>query len=262
MASTLGKYYKSDSIIHLLDPRCKIISTMIILFCIFFANNFYHFLTITLFIFFILKYSKIPFLEYIKALKPFILLLIFTIIFQTLTHTQDSVYKIFIFPISKYGFLIGLKKGWFLILILSASTLLTYTTTSLEITHALNKLFSFLKKTSIPINDLTFMSSVAIKFLPILLEEVNRIKEAQMARGVLFDGANIFKKGKNLIYILLPVFISTFQRSNELIIAMQSRCFNGTKNRGSMRILKYQKSDIISYIIISLFVILQFLLYI
>lgn len=250
---TLGKYYKANSLVHKLDPRVKIISTFILLFCIFLSQHIYQYLQITLFILIVVKIAKIPYLQFVKSLKPMIILFIFTIIFQTLTHSEDVIYGFWIFVISKYGFFVGLKKGWVLLLIVGGSAILSYTTTSLETTYGLNRLLSPLKKLSIKVDDFTFMSAVAIKFLPILFEEANKIKEAQMARGVCFEGANIFKKGKNLVYILVPIFISTLQKSNDLAMAMEARCFRGAENRNSLRVLKYVKNDKIVFAIMIAF---------
>lgn len=260
MNNSIGKYYLENSIIHKMDPRTKLLCTLFYLLTLFLIKDVYQFLFVTTYLIFIIVISKIPFSTIIAGLKPIVVLFFATLIFQSLTSSGEVLFSIGVFNVTQKGVYKAVHMGFRLILLVAGGSLLSYTTTATELTNALDKLFKPLEKYKIPIQDITFMGVIAIKFIPILIDETEKIKNAQIARGADFGGINIFKKGKSLICILVPVFLAAFQRANDLSQAMDSRCFQGGNNRSVMHSLKYTKTDYISYVFFFIYVSVLFLL--
>lgn len=242
------KYISVESIIHSLDPRTKLIISFIYLLLLFTIKDIWGFLVVAVFLLWVIKLAKIPFRIIFSCIKPLLFLLIATFVFQVLTNSGDIIKSYGLITISRKGFYKALHLSSRIILLVIGGGMVSFTTTTTEIMNGVDKILGPLKKIKVPVSDLTFISVIAIKFIPILIDETNRIMNAQMARGTNFR-SNIFNKGKNLITILIPVFLSAFDRSTAISEAMDSRCFKDTSNRTYRNTLLYTKKDYIAYAI-------------
>ena len=232
---TLGQYYPADSCIHKMDARIKILialAFMIVIFCI---NTAYGYGALFIFTAFMIVLSKVPFKFMLKAIKPIIFFVVFTAILNILLTKSGAV-------LWEYGFLTITKDGilnavYMLIRILflvMGTSLLTYTTSPIELTDGIERLLRPFSKIGLPSHELAMMMSIALRFIPTILEETDKIKKAQTARGADFESGNILKRAKALIPLLVPLFISAFRRADELAMAMECRCYQGGKNRTKM----------------------------
>lgn len=242
------KYISVESIIHSLDPRTKLITSFMYLLLLFTIKDIRGFLIVAIFLVGVISLAKVPFKIVFSCIKPLLFLLIATFIFQVLTNSGDIVKSYGFVAISRNGFYKALHLSSRIILLVIGGGMISFTTTTTDIMNGLDKILAPLKKIKVPVSDLTFISIIAIKFIPILIDETSRIMNAQMARGTNFR-SNIFSKGKNLITILIPVFLSAFDRSTAISEAMDSRCFKDTSNRTYRNNLEYSKIDYIAYAI-------------
>lgn len=242
------KYISVESIIHSLDPRTKLITAFMYLLLLFTVKDITGFLIVAIFLTGVIKLAKVPFKIVFSCIKPILFLLIATFIFQVFTNSGDIVRSYGFITISRKGFYKALHLSSRIILLVIGGSMISFTTTSTDIMNGVDKILAPLKKFKVPVSDLSFISVIAIKFIPILIDETTRIMNAQMARGTNFR-SNIFSKGKNLITILIPVFLSAFDRSTAISEAMDSRCFKDTSNRTYRNTLEYTKIDYIAYAI-------------
>jgi energy-coupling factor transport system permease protein len=246
---TIGQYIYADSLIHNLDPRVKIIITIIIITSLFFIDTFIGFGILFLFIVLSIILSKLSFIRILKSLKPIFFLAILTFIFHIFLTKGGRI-------LWQWGFLIieekGVSTGLFMvsriILLIIFTTLLTLSTSPLQLTDGIEYLLNPFKKIGVPASELAMMMTIALRFIPTLLEEADKIMKAQMARGADFESGNIIKRAKNLIPLLIPLFISAFRRAEDLALAMESRCYRGGKARTRLHVLKIEKKDIFSLI--------------
>ncbi|QRN84772.1 energy-coupling factor transporter transmembrane protein EcfT [Clostridia bacterium] len=246
------KYISTESIIHSLDPRTKLITTFIYLILLFTVKDIPEFLIVAIFLAGVIKLAKVPFKTVFSCIKPLFFLLLATFIFQVLTNSGDIVKSYGIITISRKGFYKALHLSFRIILLVIGGAMVSFTTTTTDIMNGVDKILAPLKRVKIPVSDLSFISIIAIKFIPILIDETSRIMNAQMARGTNFR-SNIFSKGKNLITILIPVFLSAFDRSTAISEAMDSRCFKDTSNRTYRNTLEYAKIDYIAYALFAVY---------
>lgn len=240
---TLGRYYPGDSLLHNTDPRIKIILAISLMITVIFTNSYVVFGILASLILFAIKYAKIPVFYTLKGLKPVVFIIIFT-----------AVINIFFVPgkiLVEYGFIKitfeGVDKAFKLalriLLLMAGTSLLTLTTTPMTLTDGIEKLLSPLKKIGVPVNDLAMIISISLKFVPVLLDEVNKIIKAQASRGVDFDTKNPVKRLKNYIPVMVPLFINTIKRADELSQAMEARCYRGGENRTKVREFKMTAQD-------------------
>jgi energy-coupling factor transport system permease protein len=249
------KYISVESLIHSLDPRTKLITTFMYLLLLFTIKDTTGFFIVAIFLASVIKVSKVPFRIVFSCIKPLLFLLIATFIFQVLTNSGDIIKSYGLITISRKGFYKALHLSIRIILLVIGGAMISFTTTTTDIMNGIDKILVPLKKINVPVSDLSFISVIAIKFIPILIDETSRIMNAQMARGTNFR-SNIFSKGKNLITILIPVFLSAFDRSTAISEAMDSRCFKNTSNRTYRNILEYTKIDYIAYAIFAAYTII------
>ncbi len=232
---TLGQYYPADSCIHKMDARIKILialAFMIVIFCI---NTVYGYAALLVFTVFMIALSKVPFKFVLKAIKPIMFFVVFTAILNILLTRSGTV-------LWQYGFLTITRDGvlnavYMLVRILflvMGTSLLTYTTSPIELTDGIERLLRPFSKIGLPSHELAMMMSIALRFIPTILEETDKIKKAQTARGADFESGNVLKRAKALIPLLVPLFISAFRRADELAMAMECRCYHGGKNRTKM----------------------------
>ena len=244
---TIGQFYPVDSPIHRLDPRVKVVSVFLYLISLFMFGSFAGYAVVTLFLIVAIRLSKVPFSYIIKGLKPILFLLIFTAFFNVFWTRGDVLFQ--------WGFLTvtrqGLRKGLFmairLVYLLIGSSMLTYTTTPNQLTDAIETLLKPLEKIKVPVHDFAMIMSLALRFIPILLDEANRIINAQSARGADFEEGKLWQRMKTMVSILVPLLASAIRRAYDLAMAMESRCYHGGGNRTKMKPLQYGKRDYFVY---------------
>ncbi len=254
---TIGQYYPAHSKLHRLDPRVKIVCTLLFLISLFCIQNIWGYVIATIFLASIIRISKVPFKFIVKGLRPVIMLLMITVLFNLfLTKTGTVIFEAWIFKITDEG----LRTAGFmtvrLIYLILGSSLMTFTTTPNALTDGIEKLLWPLRKIKLPVHEIAMMMSIALRFIPILLEETDKIMKAQIARGADIESGNIIEKAKAMIPILVPLFVSAFRRATDLAMAMEARCYRGGEGRTKMKPLVYQKKDYIAYaIMIAYFVV-------
>lgn len=257
---TIGQYYRADSPIHRLDPRTKIIGTLAYIISLFLFRQFTGFLVAVLFLGLIIHYSQVPMRFILRGLRPVLFMLLFTAMLN-LFWTPGT-------PLVTLGFLQitaeGIRRTVFLavrlILLILGSSMMTLTTTPNQLTDAMENLLAPLRRLHLPVHEVAMMMSIALRFIPILIEETNKIMKAQMARGADFESGNLFRRLKSMIPILVPLFASSIRRANDLANAMDARCYHGGGGRTKMKPLRYQTIDIQAYLLIGGYVSLMFCL--
>ncbi len=248
---TFGQYYPVASPIHRLDPRIKLFGTFIYIISLFIANNVAGYVIAAVFLGGIICASKVPLKFILKGLRPIIFVLLLSVGFNLfLTNGEHVLFRWKIIVVSVEGIIRAVHMAIRLIMLIIGSSLMTYTTTPNQLTDGLEKSLGFLKKISIPVHEIAMMMSIALRFIPILVEETDKIMKAQMARGADFDTGNIVKKVKSMVPLLIPLFVSAFRRASDLAMAMEARCYNGGEGRTKMKPLVYSKEDIAGYIVI------------
>lgn len=254
---TLGQYYPVDSIIHKLDPRVKLSATFIYITALFLFRGLAGFALVTAVLFYVIHLSKIPFGYIVKGLKTVVTLLLITVVFNLLfTSTGTEYWHWGPFHLTSTGIinavLMSVRLGYLVI----GTSVMTLTTTPNALTDGLEKSLSCLNRIHVPVHELAMMMSVALRFIPILIEETDRIMKAQTARGADFEKGNIVRRAKNMIPVLVPLFVSAFRRADDLALAMESRCYTGGEGRTKMKPLKYGKNDRKAYLAVIVFFIL------
>ena len=247
---TIGQYYPSASKLHALDPRVKIVCTLLYLISLFLFDNIGGYLAATVFLIFVIRISKVPFKFIIRGLRPVIMLLMITVLFNLfLTRTGKILVSFWIFQITDYGLKTAVLMAIRLIYLILGSSLMTFTTTPNALTDGIESLLRPLQKIKLPVHEIAMMMSIALRFIPILLEETDKIMKAQIARGADLESGNIIQKAKAMVPILVPLFVSAFRRANDLAMAMEARCYRGGDGRTKMKPLVYQKRDYMAYVI-------------
>lgn len=254
---TIGQYYPAKSILHRLDPRTKLVATLLYLISLFLFDGFAGYLVATVFLISIIKLSRVPFSYIVKGLKPIIMLLMITVLFNLfLTRSGEVLFSFWIFTVTSGGLHTAVFMAMRLIYLILGSSLMTFTTTPNELTDGIERLLGPLRKIKVPVHEIAMMMSIALRFIPILLEETDKIMKAQIARGADFESGNIIQRAKSMIPILVPLFVSAFRRANDLAMAMEARCYNGGEGRTKMKPLHYEQRDYIAYVIVVIYVVL------
>ena len=242
---TFGQYYETDSVVHRLDPRIKILILIAYVVFIFVASNFYALLALTLFLIFSVILSNVPLFDMIKSLKGIIFIIIFTVILNLFFYKGDTTTVLF-WIITKEAVYFSLFMALRLIILVSGSVLLTFTTTPVALTDGIESLLSPLKIIKFPVHELALVMSIALRFIPILMTEADRIIMSQKARGADFESGNLLKRAKAMIPVLIPLLISAFRRAEELGDAMDSRCYSSSAVRSKYKKLTVKTADIIA----------------
>lgn len=257
---TIGQYYPANSIVHRLDPRVKIMCTLFYLISLFLFKSVLGYVLCTAFLFTVIKVSKVPFKFITKGLKPIVILLMITVIFNLFLTNQGNVLVSFwVLKITDEGFRTAVYMAIRLIYLIVGSSLMTLTTTPNELTDGIERLLKPFNKIKMPVHEIAMMMSIALRFIPILLEETDKIMKAQIARGADLESGNLIQKAKNMIPILVPLFVSAFRRANDLAMAMEARCYRGGEGRTKMKPLIYQKRDYIAYVVTILYIVVMVL---
>lgn len=244
---TLGQYYPVDSVIHRLDPRVKLLGTVIFLISLFVVKSWIMYAVAALALAVLIKISNVPFRFMTRGLKSIVILLMISVSFNLFLTPGEVMVQFWILKITREGLHIALMMGARLILLVLGSSLMTLTTTPNQLTDGLEKGLGVLKKIGVPVHEISMMMSIALRFIPILIEETDKIMKAQQARGADFESGNLMQRAKAMVPILVPLFISAFRRANDLAMAMEARCYHGGEGRTKMKPLRYAGRDRIAY---------------
>ena len=250
---TLGQYYPADSVIHKLDPRVKLLGTVLYIISLFVFGKPVNYLLAALFLALLIKLSKVPVSFMVRGLRAIFILMIITAIFNLFLTPGRVIWQLWKLKITEEGVRVAVLMVIRLILLVMGSSLMTLTTTPNDLTDGMEKGLGFLKKVHVPVHEIAMMMSIALRFIPILMEETDKIMKAQIARGADFESRNLIKKIKSMVPLLVPLFISAFRRANDLAMAMEARCYRGGEGRTKMKPLVYTSKDRIAYAILLLF---------
>ncbi|MBR3382237.1 MAG: energy-coupling factor transporter transmembrane protein EcfT [Clostridia bacterium] len=249
---TLGQYFPVDSPVHRLDPRTKIILLIMYIVMVFIVKDLWVFALVIGFMLFMTAMSRVPLSYVIKAIKPmkWLLPIMFLLnLFMVRTGTELFSWKFITITTG------GVRQALFIVLrlvaLVSGASLLTLTTTPVSLTEGLERLLSPLKIVRFPVHELAMMMTIALRFIPTLLEEADKIMKAQLARGADLENGNIFKRAKAMLPILIPLFVNSFRRADELALAMESRCYHGGEGRTRLRVLKFSRGDLAALLIMA-----------
>ena len=224
---TLGQYYPADSVIHRLDPRVKLAGTLIFIITIFIINDPAAYVFAALFLGFVIVLSKVPFRYMVKGLKTIVIILLFTVALNLFLTPGTEIWRFHFLKITREGVVLAVKMAVRFIFLILGASLMTLTTTPNHLTDGLEKSLSPFRKIGLPVHEIAMMMSIALRFIPILLEETDKIMKAQQARCADFESGNLVQRAKSLVPVLVPLFISSFRRANDLAMAMEARCYHG-----------------------------------
>ena len=253
-----GQYYPADSIIHRLDARVKMLITLLFVIAIFFIKSYFGFMLTAVILIGIVLLAKLPMMSVLKSVKGVMFIILFTAILNLfLIKKGEVLWSWKIFTITKDGVHTTIKMVLRLVLLISGASLLSLTTTPVALADGVESLMSPLKLIKVPVRDIAMIMSIALRFIPTLFEETNKIISAQKARGASFDTGGLFARAKALLPVLIPLFVNSFRRADELAFAMDARCYNATDNRTKMKKAKFGVGDAFALLfIISYFVLI------
>ena len=255
---TLGQYFPIDSVIHKIDPRAKILFTLFYIILVFLADSYVTYGLVALFSISVVVLSKIKFTVVLKSLKPMLFVIIITAVINVFfTSGTEILWSYKFIKITKTGVVNAVNMALRLIFLVVGSSLLTYTTSPIMLTDGIERLLKPFSKIGLPSHEIAMMMTIALRFIPTLLEETEKIMTAQKSRGADFESGNIIKRAKALIPVLIPLFINSFKRADELATAMECRCYRGGEGRTRLRVLKFGIIDLFSLIIMLVFSILM-----
>ena len=246
---TLGQYYPVDSPVHRLDPRTKLAGTLIYIISLFIAGNIWGYAFSTIFLLLCIRESRVPLGYMFRGLKAILFILLFSVAFNLFLTPGEELFSVWKLTVTKEGLVQAFYMGVRLITLIMGTSLMTFTTTPTSLTDGLERGLGFLKLVKVPVHEIAMMISIALRFIPILAEETDKIMKAQMARGADFETGNVIARAKALVPLLVPLFISAFRRATELAMSMEARCYHGGEGRTKMHPLKYEKGDFTAYAI-------------
>ena len=250
---TLGQYYPGKSVIHKLDPRIKIMATLLYIVALFVVNDFPGFIVAVVLLEAVIIISKVPRRYIWRGLKPVLIIIAFTLVVNIFMINGEVLWQFGVLHITREGLRMAAFVGIRLVLLIIGSSMLTLTTRPIGLTDGIEALLSPFKKVGLPAHELATMMTIALRFIPTLLEETDKIIKAQQARGADFESGNILRRAKSLIPILVPLFISAFRIAQDLAMAMEARCYGGDVKRTRMNAMKFARRDLIATIIFCVF---------
>lgn len=243
---TFGQYYPGESFLHKMDPRAKIVLSIIYITAVFLCNTYYSYFAVFCFLIFAVLVAQVPIRSVLKSIKGILFLVVITATINLLFYKEGTVlFKLWIIVITQDGLMFSSKMAMRLLFLVIGTTLVTLTTTPMNLTDGMESLMSPLKLIKFPVHDVAIIMSIALRFIPSLMEEIDKIMMAQKARGASFDTGGLVARAKALLPILIPLFVSAFRRADELALALDARCYNATPNRTKMKILKLGYRDVI-----------------
>jgi len=246
---SFGQYIPRDSLIHSLDPRIKIMSCLAIIVSLFLITEYLGYLILGSFVIISIIISKVQPKFVFRGLRPILFIIIFTLIIHLFMTEGEVIFQLGFLKITQEGLIKGLLISFRLFILILTTSLLTLATSPISLTDGIERLLSVFKIIGMPAHEIAMMMTIALRFIPTLLEETEKIMKAQISRGADFESGNIFNRAKNLIPILIPLFINAFRRADELAIAMEAKCYRGGEGRTHYRELKIKKADILTFIL-------------
>ncbi|MDO5040803.1 MAG: energy-coupling factor transporter transmembrane component T [Peptoniphilus sp.] len=240
---TIGQYYPADSVIHAMDPRVKIALMFAFIIILFFINSFIPYFLVMVFLFMVIKLSKVPVQYVLKGLRPLRWIVLITFVINIFFIPGEELVSFGFATITKEGLKTALLMAIRLVLLVMGTSLLTLTSSPIEMTDGIEELLKPLKKFKVPSHEIAMMMTIALRFIPTLIEETDKIMKAQMARGADFESGNIINRARNLVPLLVPLFINSFRRADELATAMESRCYRGGVGRTKLNQLALDSKD-------------------
>lgn len=256
---TIGQYYPANSVIHKLDPRVKLAGTLVFIISLFAFRSVEGYVVATLALASVIRISEVPFKFMMRGLKSIIMLLMLTVVFNLFLIQGTPVVRIWKLTITREGIETAVFMAVRLIYLIIGSSVMTLTTTPNNLTDGLEKALRPLNRIHVPVHEIAMMMSIALRFIPILMEETDKIMKAQMARGADFESGNVIQKAKNMVPLLVHLFISAFRRANDLAMAMEARGYHGGEGRTKMKPLVYEKRDRLAYLSMLLYLVVMFL---
>ena len=247
---TLGQYYQTDSVVHRLDPRVKLIATLLFICSLFVVNQAAGYVVAVVFLALAIRLSHVPFRFMVRGMRAILFLLVLTFGFNLFLTPGEAVFQVWKLTVTREGITMAVKMAVRLSLLIIGSSVMTLTTTPNNLTDGLERLLKPLQKLRVPVHEIAMMMSIALLFIPILLEETDKIMKAQTARGASFDEGNLLQRAKSMVPLLVPLFISAFRRANDLAMAMEARCYRGGDGRTKMKPLHYEKRDYLTYVVL------------
>ena len=252
---TIGQYYPADSFIHKLDPRLKIMGVMVYIIVAFFVRTYIGMATLFALLVAVITASKLPLKLILRGMKAIYLLLFITFIFNAfLSGGQTEIFKLWVFRLTSEGLQRAVFMALRLLLLITGASILTLTTTPISLTDGIERLLSPLAGLRLPTHEIAMMMTIALRFIPTLMEETDRIIKAQSARGASFDEGGLIRRAKAVVPLLIPLFVSAFRRADELAMAMEARCYSGGEGRTRLHVLKYGKRDAFAGVLLVLLV--------
>lgn len=257
---SFGQYYPSNSVVHRLDARAKLIFSILYIATIFFVQTYFSYIIVALFLLSVILISKIPALSVLKSIRAVVFIVVFTAVLNLFFVREGRI--LFHFTITRWWFIqvtmtgvhTSIKLALRLILLIVGASMLSYTTTPVALTDAMESLMRPLKVIKFPVHDIAVIMSIALRFIPTLLEETNKIINAQKARGAAFDTGNIFARAKAMLPILIPLFVSSFRRADELALALDARCYNATDKRTKFKVPHFGLNDLFATVVLIAFI--------
>jgi len=255
MNVTIGQYYPADSVIHRLDPRLKLLGVTLFIAALFTIKSFVGYGFVALCLAAVIYVTKVPPLFMLRGLKALIVILVFTSVLNIFfTPGETVLVSVWVITITLEGLLNAFRMILRLVMLIVGSSILTLTTTPIKLTDAIEYILKPFKKVGLPAHEIAMMMSIALRFIPTLFEEIERIMKAQMARGADFDTGGLMKKAKSLVPLLVPLFISAFRRADDLATAMEARCYRVDAKRTKMKVMQLQRRDFNALMVMFLFV--------
>lgn len=247
---TIGQYYPTGSVIHRMDPRVKLFGTLVFLISVFAYKGLPGLAVVTAFLVLVIRISGVPFKYMIKGLRAIIVLMVITAMFNLFLTPGEALIHVWKITVTKEGVTAAVRMMIRLTYLVLGTSLMTLTTTPNQLTDGLERALKPLGRLHVPVHEIAMMMSIALRFIPILVEETDKIMKAQMARGANFEEGNVIQRAKAMIPLLVPLFVSAFRRANDLALAMEARCYRGGEGRTKMKPLCYQGIDRIAYLIL------------
>lgn len=251
---TLGQYYQTDSVIHRLDPRVKLAATVFFIISLFVFDGIAGYTVAAVFLAIVIRLSRVPFRFMVKGMKAIVFLLLITVLFNLFLTPGEPLVSLWRLTITREGVRLAVFLAIRLCFLIIGSSVMTLTTTPNQLTDGMERLLRPLRRIKVPVHEVAMMMSIALRFIPILLDETDKIMKAQLARGADFESGNLIKKAKSMVPILVPLFISAFRRANDLAMAMEARCYRGGEHRTKMKPLRYRGRDLTAYLTLAAFV--------
>ncbi len=254
---TIGQYYPVTSLVHSLDARVKILAVLVYIITLFLVDSFIGYAVVAVILAAVIKASRVPFKFMVKGIKGIILILVFTAVINVFsTKGENVLFTLGVFTATMEGVFLAIKMVIRLTMLIIGSSLLTLTTSPIELTDGIEYILKPFKKIGVPSHEIAMMMSIALRFIPTLLDETDKIMKAQQARGADFETGNIIQRAKSLIPILVPLFVSAFRRAEELAMAMEARCYHGDENRTRMNEMKLKGKDIAAFVLVGLYILM------